>query len=174
MLGHVTAGGTVELLRFLSVSAAAVALATGASCVGTRWSLSRIALASLLAQPVLHVAFGHSEQHQVTGHMTGHDMVMTVASPGGGSASGSMVSMIIAHVMVALIAALVVRWGGRWLWMLPLVARSLCLRQRGAVAPFPSATSLAPAELEAGRVPIGVLLAWDSRGPPRRLSELIA
>src|SRR5690606_18643971 len=112
-----------------------------------RWTFPRLALAALLAQPVLHRVFAASHgAHSAGGHHHGahagghldHDhasMADAIVAPAGASDHGSA-WMAVAHVVVAFAVAAILRWGVRWLRSMPALARAFGMAGAGWVSPI--------------------------------------
>lgn len=158
-LAHTSAGGSLDT-RPAIVCAAVLGLvgAIAASCV--RITFWRAALVTIAAQPMLHLAFDgfHPRPHQHVGHHT--------MEPAPAHAGGTDTRMLVAHVAVALGAAVLMRWGLRWLRSMPEVARAIVVPPRSVVVPITLRAHRAPAVAIAGGAQSLVSRWWDNRGPP--------
>ena len=149
-LAHVAAGG--------AVGPAFVVAATASMTVGgllgprLRWTFWRAVAAAAAVQPLVHLALASGGGHAHAGHHADH----TVEG-----------RMWILHTAVAVVVAVLVRWGGRWRRTMPAAIRAVAV----AVAPAgpPPVVPDAPhwALTDGGAAPRAVAtLAWTSRGPP--------
>jgi hypothetical protein len=167
VFAHVTAGGSLTGWAPL-VGLVAVMTATTATAPRLRWTFPRVAAAAMLLQPLLHVAFaaGHSS---APGHASAHADHLAHAARhdlAGHAVAGHSLAMPVAHVAIALVTAVLLRWGLRWLRAMPGLLRTLVAGARPDVRwVLPQVRMAAPA---AALVPVDVArVPWDSRGPPR-------
>ncbi len=150
---HVAAGGALA-------GAATLAVATAAAGVGAlgaarmRWTFWRLVVVALAAQPVLHLAINGD-----TGAHHGHHSA--------GAAGHASTAMVVAHLAVALVAAVTLRWGLRWVRTLPALARALAVPSRRGVAALHVVRVRWVPVVPAVRRDLAVLAARGSRGPPR-------
>jgi len=142
---HAAGGGHVPWRPALAAFVVVTALAAQVQ----RWTFWRAALLTAFAQPALHFAFGAGAGHAHHGHDAHH---MSGVMPW-------------AHMVAALVTAVALRWGVRWLQALPAVARALVVPPRRLTLPIVAPAWPAPAPVFAvrpafARVP-------STRGPPR-------
>lgn len=149
---HAAAGGALD-------GAPTLAAAAGAACVGAvaaarvRWTFWRLTAVAVAAQPLLHVVLdGGADGHH--GHHAGP------------AATHASTTMVVAHLVVALGVAVLLRWGLRWVRTLPALARALVVPRRGLAAPCLRSVGWVPVTPRVGR-DLAVLAARGSRGPPR-------
>lgn len=168
-VGHLLAMGartSTESLLLLMVAAVVV----GVSLSGQRWTLPSLLSVLLGAQALLHYAFagmGPSSGHG------GMQMASSITAPADISAMGAMAghpgwTMMFAHVLAALVTAILLRRGEDWCWRLVgLVARPLVA---GAFWPAPVSRGSGPRPALDVAVPLfrTQLLAdaQPRRGPP--------
>jgi hypothetical protein len=162
---HLGAGGPIERPALALMLAAACVVGLGLASI--RWTFVRLALVTVAAQPLLHLLFvsvgSHADGMSADAHAAHHSLdqhqAMLASSPHAGG------TMWIVHAAAALAAAVVIRWGWRWLRSMPDLVRAIVY-----------ATCSAPVAAAARRVrmvvaeawsPVPVVLsAWNGRGPP--------
>lgn len=161
---HMAAGGTVDVYALIGLATLSVALSTTLAS-RVRLTFARAITATLLLQPVMHQMLGHRSAvpNVATGHMD-HSMDHAMPMPETSTHIGS--SMVASHAAVALLCAVALRWGIRWLRSMPMIGRALVLRARTAVVPMLTVGATAPATPDVVVAPFAVLFAWDTRGPP--------
>jgi uncharacterized membrane protein YjdF len=160
VVAHMSAGGRADAWRVAVASITAVAVA--AVLARLRWTFTRLVLVALVSQPLLHIVLAHgSHADQMMEHGGHHhEMVM------GASSSASHTSMPLAHSALAVVSAVAVRWGLRWLRSMPDVARALVVAGRGAVSAVAIAIDRVTAYVSVACTSLAGLLTWDTRGPP--------
>lgn len=158
--GHVAGGGSLPPATAASLLGLTVAGSVALS--GRRWTFSALATMLLGVQLVCHVALaGHATAANLTNHSH--------------AAHGTSPSMLVAHVLAALVTAVLLRRGESWCWRLvallsrPVqVARVFSTRPKlKPVARLVAAADGAPALLRS-------LLLADAqprRGPPALLAR---
>ncbi len=153
-LGHVAAGGRLPLVGAALGIGAVVA---GCAVVGpsVRWTFGRILLAAFGVQAALHLVFSSA----------GHAGHAPHVHPEHAATVGSSSSMWIAHAAVAVVAAVALRWGWRWLRAMPGLVRAVLLGMRSLRAPFASSSSLLSSIVSVG-TGHATVFTWRSRGPP--------
>jgi hypothetical protein len=161
LAGHVARGGalptptTAGALLALSV-AGSVALS------GRRWTASALLTVLLGVQVVFHIAFG---EHRAAAGVTDHQHV----------ASGLSVSMVLAHVLAAMTAALLLRRGESWCWRLVALLSRPVHVARVFGSPAIPATLARPVPSADGPLPVLRSLqladAHPRRGPPALLAR---
>ena len=157
---HIAAGGTVDLYALTGLATLAVAVCTTLAS-RVRLTFGRAITATVALQPVVHAMLGHRQLPPVAG--TGHvGHVMPTPEPGTHVVS----SMVLTHAAVAMLCAVVLRWGVRWLRSMPTIGRALVLRPRTVIAPLLAVGDRSPAVHDVAVAPLAVLFAWDTRGPP--------
>jgi|GEM_PF-5209981 len=164
-VAHLAAGGSLEPADLVATTGLAALLGW---LLARRRSLTfpRVTLVALVAQPVLHAFLGRH------GHDRPHDAVATGghghhASHATDAGAGTDVRMVVAHVVVSLVAGVTVRWGARWLRMMPGLARDVLVAARGPVLPVEMGCRPLPPTARVRLLPPAVLVSWDTRGPPR-------
>ncbi len=162
LFAHVAAGGRVAgpaALALLTVAVAALAVALAS----TRPTFIRLLAIAAGAQPLLHVAFGSLASHTSPSHAhhagAQHATMLT-------STDHASATMWIVHLVAAVVTAVVVRWGWRWLRSMPELLRAIAYSIRSVAFVEPAARVR---RVAAGiRIPNQLaLLTWDERGPPR-------
>ena len=158
-VAHVSAGGelggTGSIVALLGVVVLSAVLGRR-----LRWTFPRVLLVSLAVQPFLHALFtagGPSGDalHNAHAH---HHMATAPADAG-------HPSMPVVHAAVALVAALVIRWGVRWLRSMPELVRAVAFAMRRVgVVPPAAAMALTPMPVLAGGRQ--AMPTWTCRGPP--------
>ena len=156
---HVRAGGSLDATTSVPLMLGLVGAAAGLA-PSLRWTFGRLIVASLAAQAMLHVASGlASPQAQLASgsHHHTHSTAMHAVD-------GSGLDMWALHVGLAIMLAVVARWGARWLRSMPGIVRALFVAVRDVRPVLLVRQRLAPSvDRWCGRH-VGV--AWDSRGPP--------
>ena len=155
---HVSAGGELSVVVALLATIAIGALC-GLAASRVRVTFWRAAALAVAAQPALHLAFdgGGTQSHHH--HAGAHPMSMS-------SSSSTDTRMLVAHVGVALVAAVLIRWGARWLCTMPEIARAIVMPLRSVVVPTPLRSDRMPALAVVGGSQSPVSRWWDNRGPP--------
>jgi hypothetical protein len=153
--GHLVGGGSLPTPT-TAATLLALAVAGSVALSGRRWTVSALLSVLLGVQVVCHVALaGHAGSH-----LANHQQV----------AHGASASMVVAHVLAALVTAVVLSRGESWCWRLvallsrPVqVVRLFCARTHPGFA----ARSLPPA-VGSPAVLRSLLLAYAQprRGPP--------
>jgi hypothetical protein len=186
--GHLTAGGGLPSGTALA-PLTLVAVAAGVGLSNRRWTAIPLMTMLLGAQVVFHVAFGGMGHPQMshpmsqavsqgTAGVTNHLGPSSVDSAGGlqtgGSAAGMVMTghtgatMLAAHLLAALVTALLLRRGEDWCWrLLDLMTRPV----RGAAlrSPLlPVFPKIVVASSDVGAAPLARLLrdVAPRRGPP--------
>jgi hypothetical protein len=152
---HALAGGELSGIGPLIAVATCVlaAISLGASI---RWTFTRILVAATALQPVLHLVLGGHAGHPA--HHAHHGV-------GAAGAAGADPRMWVMHGGLAIVAAVAIRWGARWLRSMPALVRAL-------LPPPPARAGMLPIAAPIG-APTPVLacdrwslLTWTNRGPP--------
>ncbi len=153
--GHRVASGAAPSTGSMTLAAGVVAMS---ALVGMRlpWTWWRVVAAIAVLQPMMHFVFS-TFPADAAAHVHGHhDM--------SGSSSGW--TMVAAHVVATVVAAVLLRAGGRWLVRMPECVRAISLFvRRPAVWPLVALPARAPATI----VPVVSFTpeVRNSRGPPR-------
>jgi hypothetical protein len=169
VVGHVVAGGRVTSPLTLGLVTLTV-LALGVVLATVRWSFARLLVVTVAAQPVLHVVLGTAAPHGAGaegGHAIHHATVHTSEQHAAmlSSAGHGATAMWVVHVAAAVLTAVVVRWGWRWLRSMPALLRAVVYAIRSI--PFADLERRLPSVAVDARIPNRLaLLAWDGRGPP--------
>jgi hypothetical protein len=101
--GHVVAGGSLPASA-TAVTLLGLAVAGSVALSGRRWTVSSLVSVLLGVQVVCHVALaGHAAGHLATGSHAAH---------------GVSASMVVAHVLAALVTAALLSRGESWCWRL--------------------------------------------------------
>jgi hypothetical protein len=156
VFAHLRAGAQITPAVALPVMLLVVG---GASALAPtlRWNFARLVVASIAAQLVLHLAFGIGSTHATASHHHGHVGSMHAAG-------GRSPDMWILHLGVAVVIAVALRWGARWLRVMPGLVGALLVPARTVV---PVALRREPASMSDIRWgERDAEVAWDSRGPP--------
>jgi len=158
--GHVAGGGslppaTAAILLGLTV-AGSVALS------GRRWTFSALATVLLGVQLVCHVALaGHATAANLTNHSH--------------AAHGTSASMLVAHVLAALVTAVLLRRGESWCWRLvALLGRPVQVARLFSTRPMLKRVARLVAAADGAPALLRSLLLADAqprRGPPALLAR---
>jgi hypothetical protein len=152
---HASAGGEVSGIG-PSIAVATCALGAVSLTTSIRWTFVRILVAATALQPVLHLVLG--------GH-AGHDAHHAHGGAAASAAGAADPQMWIMHGGLAILTAVALRWGVRWVRSMPALARALLSRTPAWVGVLPIASPVEPATtvIACDR---HSLLTWTNRGPP--------
>jgi hypothetical protein len=148
--GHGSAGGEVSGISPL-IAVAICVLGAVSLRTSIRWTFSRLLVAATAVQPVLHLVMSGESGHAHHG--------------AGASAGTGDPPMWLMHGGLAIVAAVTIRWGVRWLRSMPAVARALLPPRRARagtlliVVPIGPPTPVLACDRHS-------LLTWTNRGPP--------
>jgi hypothetical protein len=168
VVAHVAGGGrftSTATLGLLTV----VVLALGLVLASVRRSFGRLLIISVVAQPVIHVVLD-----TVTAHGTSHgphaihqNSVHTSEQHAAmlSSAGHDATAMWVVHVVAAVVTAVVVRWGWRWLRSMPALLRAIVYSVR-SVPVVDLVRRLVGGDVDALVPNRLALLTWDERAPP--------
>jgi hypothetical protein len=152
--------GTASMLAMVVVVLGAVAVAPR-----LRWTFPRVLCAALVVQPMLHTVLATSGHGMPAGDMAldpaGHEHAMAMSAM---PAQQFELAMWGTHAAAALVVAVVVRWGVRWLRSMPELIRAIVFT--GRVSATAALTGLRLAPTPAVAPPSVRYLLCESRGPP--------